>query len=404
MTVQRERGAWYMRFQVRGQRYHEPTGARTKAAALVVEADRIRDLLENRDDRRLRKAPTLQEFAVKFLKYYEESQVHAQNTKDYYNNGWRLLKEHAEVLVHRRLTDIWSSDLDTITFPHSAGNANNALRTLQRMLNMAAELKYMQAAPTIHLRKENMREAIIEETWLEDLLLEMASPTLRDFMIVMLDSGPRPDECSRMRREDIRWTQEEIYIPKGKTPAARRFIPLSTRMADMLRERLARHNSPWVFPSQELGGDPQKRARAQEMAAAGMKPAAIARALGVVRQTACNYLKPPTKTGTRSASGHVMPDHVGGKLWSEMLERAQAEIARRGLPPLSEGLVLYSCRHTFATHFLNESGDIGQLSRILGHQNIQTTMRYVHRLQARKAAAIVNKRNERKLSIVRKSA
>jgi integrase len=91
-------------------------------------------------------------------------------------------------------------------------------------------------------------------------------------------------------------------------------------------------------------------------------------------------------------------------MWGSLLKKASAEIAKRKLAPLPEGLVLYSCRHTFATHFLSEGGDIGQLSRILGHADIQTTMRYVHRLQASKAAAIVNKRNERKVITIRKRA
>lgn len=38
----------------------------------------------------------------------------------------------------------------------------------------------------------------------------------------------------------------------------------------------------------------------------------------------------------------------------------------------------HTFRHTFATHFLAEGGSPFHLRRILGHQNLQTTMRYVH--------------------------
>ncbi|MCY7352030.1 MAG: tyrosine-type recombinase/integrase [Cytophagaceae bacterium] len=35
-------------------------------------------------------------------------------------------------------------------------------------------------------------------------------------------------------------------------------------------------------------------------------------------------------------------------------------------------------RHTFATMFLRKNGKVQVLQRLLGHGDIQTTMRYVH--------------------------
>jgi hypothetical protein len=37
-------------------------------------------------------------------------------------------------------------------------------------------------------------------------------------------------------------------------------------------------------------------------------------------------------------------------------------------------------RHTFSTEYLRAGGDVGRLSRILGHSHISTRMRYVHLL------------------------
>jgi site-specific recombinase XerD len=38
----------------------------------------------------------------------------------------------------------------------------------------------------------------------------------------------------------------------------------------------------------------------------------------------------------------------------------------------------HTLRHTFATNYIKEGGDIETLSRILRHSNIKSTQRYVH--------------------------
>jgi integrase len=383
MAVKKEGGQWYMRFQIRGHRYHEPTGARTKEGAKERESERRLELIES-DNPRLKKAPPLKEFSTQFLQFVADSNKLKPNTKRSYRNGWRMLA--ATKLAARRLTDIYPSDVDTITFPGSGSNANQALRTLQRMLSLAVERRYLQAAPPIALREERKRSATISDSGMEDLLLELASPILRDFMVIMLDAGPRPEEIARLRRSDILWAEHAIHIRYGKSKKAERYIPLTERMADVLRERVgipnkdsnSGRNPDWVFPS-AVFGETENHRRAQAMAAEGAWPAEIARVMGVSWPTAKRYLSAPLKVGSASVSGHVNATSVGGKMWRELIERANAEIVKRRLPPLPEGLVLYSCRHTFATRFLKASGnDRAALKEIMGHSSFAVTERYVH--------------------------
>ena len=47
-------------------------------------------------------------------------------------------------------------------------------------------------------------------------------------------------------------------------------------------------------------------------------------------------------------------------------------------PDLPEGQCVHVLRHTFATHFMINGGNIITLQRILGHSNIQQTMTYAH--------------------------
>ena len=59
----------------------------------------------------------------------------------------------------------------------------------------------------------------------------------------------RPDEVFPMRIEDIQWEEPSIWIPRGKTKKARRFVPMSNRMEELLRTWCGNRTEGWVFPS-----------------------------------------------------------------------------------------------------------------------------------------------------------
>ncbi|WGL99644.1 tyrosine-type recombinase/integrase [Arsenophonus sp. aPb] len=47
-------------------------------------------------------------------------------------------------------------------------------------------------------------------------------------------------------------------------------------------------------------------------------------------------------------------------------------------PELPKGQAVHALRHTFASHFMMNGGNILTLQKILGHSNIQQTMKYAH--------------------------
>ncbi len=220
MSLYKRGSVWHYDFAVDGVRFRgstkEPTlaRARTVESLLIAEAkDRGRTILN-------RRVPLLSEFSVRFFAWVEGSSLEPKS-KRYYSDGWQLLSDTR--LRGMRLSQISRDEVEAIRFPGSASNANRAIRTLRRMLGKAEEWKVIASAPKLKLVKEYGRSTVLDAES-ERKLLAAASQPLRDVLIVMLDTGMRPQEVFCMRWEDVDWEKLTIFVPKGKTRIARRHV------------------------------------------------------------------------------------------------------------------------------------------------------------------------------------
>jgi len=364
MSVFRRPGSpfYHYRFMLNGRRYTGSTGETGPYKAKQVESDKIAALRRGEMPLGTRKTPRLSAFSEEFLRFVRESEEAghlAVKTRKSYENGCRLLEPTR--VWDLRLNQIATEDAATLKFPGSPSNANQALRTLRRILSYAQAKRLLAVVPTINLREEHGREKVIEP-WVEDLLLEFAEAPLREVVVIMLDSFMRPDEVCRMQWGDIHWQDSAVFIPTGKTARARRWVGLTDRMRNelRLREELNRDEtgnpiSTWVFPSK------------------------------------------------RAKCGHLLPSSLD-KMWRLAVERVKAAITQRRLPPFPEGLVLYSCRHTGATNYLaGVGGNLKKVSQVLGHSDTRVTEKYLHPSTA-DAAEVMNKHNRARLRLVKKEA
>jgi len=70
---------------------------------------------------------------------------------------------------------------------------------------------------------------------------------------------------------------------------------------------------------------------------------------------------------------HGQEDRIFGSAWSAFCEGIErASIA------LPEGQMTHVLRHTFASHFMMNGGNILALQKVLGHASLTMTMRYAH--------------------------
>jgi integrase len=214
------------------------------------------------------------------------------------------------------LDRITTEELDSLALGGSASYINQALRTLRRLLGKAVEWKVIGVAPTVKLMEEVGRELTIDpET--EAKLLAVARQPMKNVLIIIQDTGMQPEEVFRIRIENIDWTRRLIFNPSGKTKAARRHVPTSERMLNLLLVRSAGKRDGWLFPS------------------------------------------------PRAKDGHL----------TTVAKQFRDARSKAGL---SGSLVLYCARHTFGTAAYEATGNLAMVMNVMGHTDVRTSMRYQH--------------------------
>jgi len=243
---------WYD-FTVRRRRYRGSTQETKSVRALKVASLKLASATENTDP--LPRKPTaLGELADRFLAWVGSARLE-EKTKKFYRNGWRLLK--ATPVAEMRVDQITGDRAEQLKFPGSAANANCALRTLRRVLHKAEEWKMISHAPKIKMMKEHGRHLRLDGEAERKLLSgawackwrRRTCELFRDIVILMRDTGMRNQrELYRMCIENLAWEDRVIFVPDSKTAEGRRLVPMSRRVAELLRSRCGTRSEGWVFP------------------------------------------------------------------------------------------------------------------------------------------------------------
>lgn len=320
---------YYYDVSLPGQpRVRKSTGLTNYKLAQLKANDEIAKARDNGSvDVLLRKAPVLEVFAIEFLAWVEATNTLKLHARRYYKNGWGWLKDSP--IAKMPMDKISNHHVETIQFPGKkpASTANCSIRTLRKMYTKAEEMgKFFGKRPKFKTLEEEGRSiqmqpadaVLIDEHWEpgED------SQNSRDLFRVICSSGFRPDESFRTRWEYMLWEKAAYCNPNGKTPAARREVPLSLPPFDcmqVLRERWERMGRPrqgWIFPS------------------------------------------------AKAECGHMVTIY---KPFTNARNRA-------GLP---EEMVLYCARHGVCTR-VAEVATLKEVMQAMGHQDMKTALKYQH--------------------------
>ena len=349
----RKSRVWWYKFTWRGELVRESTKQTNKRVAEQMQAARRAALAKGEVGIRDRRpVPTLREFATnQFFPYVEATFTAKPKTVSYYDHGVKALLRNQK-LAEARLDAITGADISAFAgIQRQAGlqisTINRQLQVLRRMFHLAMEWATTEKAlPKVRmLPGETRRERVLSDeeekryfaaaqavgdqivgahqralhgiraTQRGESPQQPRDPfVLRDIALTLLDCGLRPEECFRLRRENVHDGILEVHF--GKTANARRRIPMSRRVALMMSRRMDCLESEWIFPA-------------------------------------------PTE------SGHAEPSTIKD-------HHAKAV----GLAQL-EPFVLYTLRHTCLTRWA-ACMDPYTLAFLAGHSDFATTRRYVH--------------------------
>lgn len=138
--------------------------------------------------------------------------------------------------------------------------ANNSLSVLRRALDLAVEWSVIDKAVKIKtLPGERRRERVItpEE---EARYLAAATEPLASIASVLADTGMRPEECFRLCWNQVTWANGRngvLLVTRGKTAAARRVIPMTHRVRNVLESHwnaTGKQQESWVWPAPTRSG------------------------------------------------------------------------------------------------------------------------------------------------------
>ncbi|MEQ1764432.1 MAG: tyrosine-type recombinase/integrase [Pyrinomonadaceae bacterium] len=333
---------WSMRFVFEGRRIERSTGYVNKRKAEAY-AEAFRTRLRNEGVGFLEKKdyPTFKLAMAEFLEWSDSRQKN--NTTLRYQTASKPLIAHfgsmrinliakpqIEVFITKRRSQFGnaggakpkSGKPKKLKRKISNATVNRELACLKKMFSnlVADEVLTSNPARFVDFLPEENESGRVLDSNEERLYLSDATQPFRDYAVLLIETGVRPNELCRLGVRDVHLESDKPYlvITNGKTKATRRSIPLSMRAHDVLAKRLTNSRGKYVFPGGRGGNDPNS----------------------------------PAIKFNNAQYGTLKRSKIDG-------------VNRSG----TEGsCTLYSFRHTFATRFIeSRPGDLLTLAALLGH-------------------------------------
>jgi integrase len=326
---------YWFKFRFKGKLYQRPTKVKNKRTAETIEAAFRTQLAKGEVSIEDQKpAPTLRVFSDEFKDFVQTRHANKPETVKFYSNRMQRLLEWPS-FHDARLDAIDEAMINRYVVMRrkkvGVVAVNRELATLRRAFHLAREWKLIRSVPKVRLLTgEPSRDFVLSQE-MESAYLAACPPTLRDVATILLDTGLRLGEAVDLQWPDVHlqpvggarygW----LKVRDGKTKNAKRNVPLTTRVSQVLGTRQKDAKSLWVFPG-DAEGQP-----------------ILDTSLAHMHQKVCRPVKEGKKT-------FIFP----------------------------KAFVLHSMRHTCLTRLGEAGADAFTIMKLAGHSSVTISQRYVH--------------------------
>jgi len=265
--------------------------------------------------------PTIAQFTDEYIRYIKDVKQ---------NRSWELaitqLKRLETFFDSKKLSDISSGDIDDYKLYRlkqvKPATVNRELACLSHLFNLAKRQKRFFGENPVSISKLLPEHNQIERILTKDeeiRLLDSSSLALQAILLCALHTGMRKNEILSLKWDNVDLNKKLITLEHTNTKSKKmRRIPInSTLRKILLEQKLKVGSSDFVFLSTK--GSPYKR--------------------------------------------------------HDSLKQVYSGACRRAK---IKGLRFHDLRHTAATRMIESGASIVAVSRILGHADLKTTMRYAH--------------------------
>ena len=315
-AVYKRGSVWWVRFRLNGVHVRRSAKTAKKAEAQIF----LQRLLSEGAEKARGDVPH-HRFGEAVERYFAEASIKPK-TRQCYGSSSRALGPRFEPLyldqIDRRAI------ADFVSARKREGVSDTSIRRdlafLSSLCAMAVRWGWLETNLVAAYNKKGLKEARPRTRFLQPVeferLLAASSPEMQPALILAVETGLRKDELFGLTTGDIDLSRREIHLERTKTNSPRR-VPLSERAMQTVFALLHAPNRP---------GSPYLLCRADGGRYGDMKKGFA---------NACRRAK------------------IANFRWHDL-------------------------RHTFASWFVQQDGDLYRLSRILGHATLQMTARYGH--------------------------
>ena len=308
---------WWVRFRLNGVHVRRSAKTTKKGEAQTY----LHRLMEEQAQASLSEAIPRHLLTEAMDRFFEECTLKPGTIETYRFNSrtcTRLLGHLSLGEIDRRaLADLVASRKRTGV---SDATIRRDLAFLGAVFAMAVRWGWVEASPITAFNKRALKESRARTRFLTreefGLLHGAASNDLKPILVLAVETGLRKEELLGLTIPSIDLRRRELHLAHTKTNAPRR-VPLSSAALTTIRELLekrSRPRSPYLFCKAD-----------------------------------------------------------GGRIGNPR-KAFEGACARAGL----EDFRYHDLRHTFASWWVQDGGDLYRLSRVLGHSTLQMTARYGH--------------------------